>query len=77
MGFQEYLNRPITRLAYQLQETDHVQAIGDVEYCVRVEDEDVFFKARSTPDAGDFVIYNNDDDVYLCPEDTFLAEHVV
>ena len=64
MTFKRYESRPITRLAYELQENDCISALPDSTYCVEVDAQDVFFKAYQTPLPGDFVVYLNDEDIY-------------
>ena len=77
MTFKRYESRPITRLAYELQENDYTSALPDSSYCVEVDAQDVFFKAYQTPLPGDFVVYLNDEDIYHVARSVFIERNVV
>lgn len=77
MTFKRYESRPITRLAYELQEEDHISALPDSTYHVVVAAQDVFFKAYQTPLPGDFVVYLNDEDIYHVARGVFIERNIV
>lgn len=77
MTFKRYESRPITRLAYEIQEQDRIDALPDNTYHVVVEGQSVFFAAHATPMPGDFVIRQSEDDIYHCPREVFLERNVV
>ena len=77
MTFQRYQSRPITRLAYEIQEEDHVQALPDSTYHTVVDGQDVFFKGYETPMPGDYIVRLSDEDTYHCRRDVFIERNIV
>jgi len=76
-SFRRYESRPITRLAYEIQEDDPINALPDSTYHIVVDAQDVFFKAYQTPLPGDFVVYLNDEDIYHVARGVFIERNIV
>lgn len=76
-SFREYQSRPVTRLAYRITESDAVQALPDCTYVIEIDGEDVSFKAYEPPQAGDYVVYLTDEDIYHCSAAVFRERNVV
>lgn len=78
MTFRRYESRPITRLAYEIQESDVIEAIPDSNlYDITVAGQAITFVAHQEILPGDFIVYLNADDVYHCGRDVFLERNVV
>ena len=77
MTFKRYPSRPITRLAYEIQEDDVLSSRTPGEWQITVGTERVTFKAHAIPETGDFVVYQNAEDIYHCPREVFLGHSVV
>jgi len=77
MSFKSYESKPVTRLAHRITDNDVIQALPDCTYALAVDGVDVFFKAYTTPIAGDYVVYLNEDDVYHCTAKVFRERNIV
>ncbi len=77
MTFQRYESRPITRLAYEIQETDAFWLIEPNTYRIALEDGPMDFKAYEEPVAGDFIVYLPAEDTYHCRRDVFIERNIV
>lgn len=78
MTFQRYESRPITRLAHQITERDHIVSAGENRLrLITPEGEKISFEHYMDVKTGDYVIYRNEDDIYHCPRDLFLERNIV
>lgn len=74
--FKEYQSKPITRKAYEIQPTDEIGYNGKLDrpYVV-IDGEPVTFVAHEKVNAGDFVVYLDENDVYHCRREVFLERN--
>lgn len=76
-GFNPYQSKPIERLAYRVKPTDLIHATGECQYTIKIEGNNVAFKAYETIFPGDYVVYLAADDVYHCRQAIFHERNVV
>lgn len=78
MTFQRYESRPITRLAHQITERDHVVSAGEGRLRLITPEGEKFSFAHHEPvNTGDYVVYLNDEDIYHCRREVFLERNIV
>ena len=76
--FSEYQGKPVTRLAYQLRPEDVVAKVAEATYRIVLPQAGITdFKAYEPPQAGDYIVYLNEDDIYHCDAEVFRARNVV
>ncbi len=78
--FKDYESKPVTRRAYEIQSNDEVKPIENSTLwrLTTSTGEMIHFAVHSdTVNAGDFVVFLNDKDVYHCARGVFLERNIV
>jgi hypothetical protein len=78
MSFNRYESRPITRLAHCINAASSLEQCEEPNtWAVLVDGHRITFKAYEAPLVGDYVVYLNDEDVYHCTQEVFVARNIV
>lgn len=77
MSFKRYESRPITRLAHEIEEDEVLRNAGNSLYEATVDGQEIRFVAYEEPEAGDFIVFLDESDIYHVRREVFLARNVV
>lgn len=79
MSFQRYESRPITRLAHEITEADRIVSagVGLLRLITPEGEKHTFTYSSMEVQTGDFVVYQDEDDIYHCPRGVFLERNIV
>jgi hypothetical protein len=76
--FGIYRSRPAQRDAYRMKSEPWLWFKENGTWAYTMPDNSVVhFKAYQTPKAGDWIVYQSDDDIYHCSDDVFRQRNVV
>jgi hypothetical protein len=78
--FKKYQSKPIERLAYQIKETDGiVKCLDSSRHTLYFDNrnDSLDFVAHEKVNAGDYIVYLNDDDVYHCNAKVFAERNII
>ena len=78
--FKRYQSKPVTRLAYQIQENDEVAVeVGESPYhhLTTADGDNITFVAHEEVKTGDYVVYLNEQDIYHCNKQVFNERNEV
>lgn len=77
-SFKEYRSKPITRLAYEVSESDSINIEEkEATSSIAIDGEKVFFKHYEPVKTGDFIVYLNDSDIYHCDRKVFEERNIL
>lgn len=79
LGFTSYESKPTTRLAYRItpQDVYAIKAIGDSTAMLKINGIEVSFKHHQEIEAGDFIVFLKEDDIYHCSFDVFNERNII
>lgn len=73
MKFVPYESKPVTRMAYQVQEADVITAVGEATSELR----GVTFKHYEPVQVGDWIVRLTEEDTYHCTDAVFRERNIV
>lgn len=77
-SFKECQSKPITRLAYEVRDSDIVTAEDkEATSSIVIDGHKTFFKHYENVKTGDFIVHLNDSDIYHCDRSVFMDRNIV
>lgn len=73
--FIEYITKPQVRMVCEIKECGRIEQDASHLYAYHHNAGSIYFSAYQEPKVGDFIVKNNDKDIYHVPRETFEASY--